>query len=134
MADNRNKFGFWLDKETSEKIDTYMKIDNCATRSEFVEKAVLFYIGYLNAKNAGAFLPETLSTMLEGTLDAFSNRMGALLLKVALEQNMCNHILIEDTDMDDRDYQLLRGRCLREVKSTNGRISFKDALDFQKTV
>jgi len=31
-------------------------------------------------------------------------------------------------------YQLLRGRSVREVQSTNGRISFKEALDFQKTV
>lgn len=47
---------------------------------------------------------------------------------------MCNHILVEDTDMDERDYQLLRGRSVREVQSTNGRISFKDVLDFQKSV
>ena len=44
------------------------------------------------------------------------------------------HLLAEDTDMDKRDYELLRGRSVREVKSTNGGISFKDALDFQKTV
>lgn len=44
------------------------------------------------------------------------------------------NILAEDTDMDARDYQLLRGRSVREVQSTNGRISFKEALDFQKTV
>ena len=28
----------------------------------------------------------------------------------------------------------LHGRSVREVQSTNGRISFKEALDFQKTV
>lgn len=49
-------------------------------------------------------------------------------------KNLCNHILAEDTDMDARDYQLLRGRSVREVQSTNGQISFKEALDFQKTV
>lgn len=31
-------------------------------------------------------------------------------------------------------YQRLRGRAIRDMKRTNGRISFKDALDFQKSV
>ena len=62
------------------------------------------------------------------------NALRSQLYKLAVEQNLCNHILAEDTDMDARDYQLLRGRSVREVQSTNGRISFKEALDFQKTV
>lgn len=54
--------------------------------------------------------------------------------EAVIDSGECNHILAEDTDMDARDYQLLRGRSVREVQSTNGRISFKEALDFQKTV
>lgn len=108
--------------------------DNCKSQSEFIEKAIQFYAGYLNTQNAGAFLPEVLSTVLIGTMDSFGQRIGTQLNKMAIEQNMCNHILVEDTDMDERDYQLLRGRSVREVQSTNGRISFKDVLDFQKSV
>ena len=39
-----------------------------------------------------------------------------------------------DTDMDQRAYQLMRGRSVREVDSTNGRITFKEVLDFQRSV
>lgn len=39
-----------------------------------------------------------------------------------------------DTDIDEGEYQRLRGRAIRDMKRTNGRISFKDALDFQKSV
>ena len=131
---NKMKKGFWIAPDLDEEIDIYLRTDNCASRSEFVEKALRFYIGYLNTKNASAFLPEVLSTVLIGTMDNFGHRIGTLLYKVAIEQNMCNHLLAEDTDMDARDYQLLRGRSVREVQSTNGRISFKEALDFQKTV
>lgn len=131
---NKTKKGFWIAHDLDEEIDIYLRMDNCASRSEFVEKALRFYIGYLNTKNASAFLPEVLSTVLIGTMDNFGHRMGTLLYKVAIEQNMCNHLLAEDTDMDARDYQLLRGRSAREVQSTNGRITFKDALDFQKTI
>ncbi|OUN14865.1 hypothetical protein, partial [Pseudoflavonifractor sp. An85] len=108
--------------------------DNCKSQSEFVEKAIQFYAGYLNTKNASAFLPEVLTTILIGIMDDFAQRMGRQLYKVAVEQNLCNHILISDTDMDQRTYQLMRGRSVREVDSTNGRITFKEVLDFQRSV
>ena len=36
--------------------------------------------------------------------------------------------------MEEGAYERLRGRAIRDMKRTNGRISFKDALDFQKSV
>ena len=120
--------------ETKELVGRMYAADNCRSQSEFIEKAIQFYAGYLNTQNASAFLPEVIATVLNGALDNFGQRIGTQLNKVAIEQNMCNHLLAEDTDMDARDYQLMRGRSVREVQSTNGRISFKEVLDFQKTV
>ena len=131
---NKSKRTIWLSDSTWQKVVDCYHADNCTAKNEFVEKAIEFYIGYLNTQNATSFLPEVLSTVLIGTMDNFGQRIGTQLNKMAIEQNMCNHILVEDTDMDERDYQLLRGRSVREVQSTNGRISFKDVLDFQKSV
>ena len=71
--------------------------------------------GYLNTQNAGAFLPQAISSMMIGTMDNYARRVGSQLYKLAVEQNLCNDILFlaEDTDMDARDYQLLRGRSVR---------------------
>ena len=134
MVKGKVKSTIWLSPSAKKKIEESFRADNCQSQSEFIEKAVEFYIGYLNTQQSSAFLPEVLSTVLVGTMDHFAQRIGTQLNKVAIEQNMCNHILAEDTDMDLRDYQLLRGRSIREVQSTNGRISFKDMLDFQKSV
>lgn len=134
MTESKKKCAIWLTHETKGLVERMYASDNCKSQSEFIEKAIQFYAGYLNTQNAGAFLPEVLSTVLIGTMDSFGQRIGTQLNKMAIEQNMCNHILVEDTDMDERDYQLLRGRSVREVQSTNGRISFKDVLDFQKSV
>ena len=134
MTESKKKCAIWLTHETKELVERMYASDNCKSQSEFIEKAIQFYAGYLNTQNAGAFLPEVLSTVLVGTMDNFGQRIGTQLNKMAIEQNMCNHTLVEDTDMDERDYQLLRGRSVREVQSTNGRISFKDVLDFQKSV
>lgn len=131
---NKVKKGFWITENMDRDIDIYLQLDNCGSRSEFVTNALNFYIGYLNTNNARTFLPEALSTVVIGTMDNYGQRMGAMLYKLAIEQNLCNHILAADTDMDRRDYELLRGRSVREVQSTNGRISFKEVLDFQKSV
>ena len=45
-----------------------------------------------------------------------------------------NHILAADTDMDLETYEKLRSRSIREIKQTNGEISFKDDLIFQKSL
>lgn len=134
MVKGKLKSTIWLTPSVKDKVEEFYRADNCRSQSEFIEKALDFYIGYLNTKNAGAFLPKVLSSVLIGTMDNFGHRIGTQLNKMAIEQNMCNHILAADTDMDERDYQLLRGRSVREVQSTNGRISFKEVLDFQKSV
>ena len=133
MSDKK-RHTIWIDERIWEDVLSHYKSDNCSTQNEFVENALRFYIGYLNTKNAGAFLPQAISSVMIGTMDNYAHRIASQLYKLAVEQNLCNHILAEDTDMDASDYQLLRGRSVREVQSTNGRISFKEALDFQKTV
>ncbi len=135
MTENSKiKKGFWLSEDLDEKIDIYLRLDNCSSRSEFVEQALRFYIGYLNTKNAGAFLPEALSAMMTGTLDYYAGRIGSILFKQGVDLNVLGQIIAYDTDIDEGEYQRLRGKAIRDMKHTNGRISFKDALDFQKSV
>ena len=130
----KKRYTIWIDEKIWEDVLSHYKSDNCSTQNEFVENALQFYIGYLNTKNASAFLPHALSDMMTGTMDHYAQRIGSMLYKLAVEQNMSNHILAADTDLAERDCQLIRGLSVREVQRTNGRISFKDALDFQKTV
>ena len=62
----------------------------------------------------------------------FGDRIGKLLLKQAVEQNVCNHILASDTDIDAATYQKMRGMSYQEVLRTNGQISFPEVLRQQK--
>ena len=124
----------WLANEVWEAVRSHYHEDNCSTQNEFIEKAIRFYTGYLDTQQADRYLPQVLSQMLDGKLDLLGDRLGRLLFKYAVEQNMTNHILAADTDIDDALLERLRGRSVREVRETNGRISFKDAMHFQKSV
>ena len=135
MSESRKtKKGFWISGDLDEEIDLYLRLDNCSSRSEFVENALRFYIGYLSTKNTSAFLPGALSTMLIGTLDNFAGRMGSLLFKQGVDLHVLSQIIAYDSDIDEGEYQRLRGKAIRDMKRTNGRISFKEAMDFQKSV
>ena len=46
MADNKYKFALWVQPETMSKVEKLYKDDDCRSRSEFIEKAILFYCGY----------------------------------------------------------------------------------------
>lgn len=134
MVEGKIKFPLWIAPETKEIVAESFQKDNCKSMSEFIEKAILFYNGYLHARHAEYYLPRVLGSVLQGTLGLFGDRIGKLLFKQAVECNITNHILAADTDMDLDTYERLRGRSLREVKQTKGEISFEDDLIFQKSL
>lgn len=134
MVEGKIKFPLWIAPETKEIIAESFRQDNCKSMSEFVEKAILFYSGYLHARRAEYYLPRVLGSVLQGALGIFAGRIGKLLFKLAVESNIGNHILAADTDMDVETYERLRSRSLREVKQTHGEISFEDDLIFQKSL
>ncbi|MBR7085666.1 MAG: hypothetical protein IKI37_10905, partial [Oscillospiraceae bacterium] len=48
--ENKVRFQFWVYPETMREVEHHYKNDNCKSQSEFIEKAVKFYVGYLNAE------------------------------------------------------------------------------------
>ena len=134
MVEGKIKFPLWIAPETKVIVAESFQKDNCKSMSEFIEKAILFYNGYLHARHAEYYLPRVLGSVLQGTLGLFADRIGKLLFKQAVECNITNHIISADTDMDLDTYERLRSRILREVKQTKGEISFEDDLIFQKSL
>ena len=128
MVKGKEKFALWITPECKQLVDDCYADDQCQSRSEYIEKAILFYTGFLYAEKADRYLPKVLQQILAGTLDRFAERIGRQLFKLAVEQNVNNHILASDTDIDARSYQKMRGLSMEEVKRTNGKIDFEDVL------
>lgn len=129
---DKSRHTVWLSDEAWNQVSLHYREDNCSFQNEYIEKAIRFYSGYLDAQNASAYLPRILSDVLEGKLDALGSRMGRLLFKLAVEQSMTANILASDINADLDDVEKLRSRCVREVKQINGEIKFEDALKYQR--
>ncbi len=129
---NKERHTLFMSKRAWKSVEDNYKRDGCGTRNEFIEKAVHFYCGYLAADDASEYLPTVLSAVLVGSLESMKVKLGRLLFKQAVENNITNHLISFDSDIDIPTYEKLRARSVREVKETNGEISFLDDLKFQK--
>ena len=134
MVKGKEKFALWITPECKQLVDDCYADDQCQSRSEYIEKAILFYTGFLYAEKADRYLPKVLQQILSGTLDRFAERIGRQLFKLAVEQNVNNHILASDTDIDAARYMKMHTLSMDQVKGTNGKIAFVDVLQQEKTL
>ena len=128
----KRKFALWISKDTIEQAKKHYKDDNCSSASEFIEKAILFYLGYLSCQENQDYLADVIPSTVKGIVDESSNRMGRLLFKMAVELAVIENILAAVCEVDQQELKRLRGQCVEEIKRTNGMISFEQALQWQK--
>ena len=112
--DLKRKFALWIRPSLLEEVDSLYQKDNCASRSEFMEKALQFYIGYLTCNHAQDYLADVIPSTVKGIVDESSNRMGRLLFKMAVEQAVTENILAAVCSVDQQDLSRLRGQCIEE--------------------
>ena len=108
----KTRIPVWLYPSTLKVMDRAAETANCKSRSEF--------------------LPSALTSALRGIVHDSENRTCRLLFKLAVEMDMMMNVLAMGMEIPDEDLERLRGRCVREVKSTNGTVTLKDAVDYQK--
>ena len=106
MAREKIKFALRIAPETQQLVKDLCARDNCQSQNEFIEKAIRFYAGYVSSGEAIDYLPPALVAALRGTAAGM--------------------------EISEEDLRQLRARCVREVKQTNGNISLKDAVKYQK--
>ena len=118
------KFPLYVFPETMKTVDILYKSDNCSSRTEFMEKAIRFYCGYL--------LQNKPATITEGIVKGTEQRLSRALFKVAVELGAITHMLAAVHDIDDDTMIKLRAMCTDEVKRINGIINFEKAVRYQR--
>ena len=127
MGENRHRHTVWMDDAVWDQVESYYQKDNCSTKNEYIEKAIQFYSGYLDAERADEYLPRVLSDILDGKLGALGKRM-------AVEENLMGNLVAAGMEVDLDTLRKTRVRCVKEVRETNGEIDMDDALAYQKGV
>ena len=131
MNEDKKRHTVWLTSDAWSQVETSYTKDNCTTKNEYIEKAIRFYTGYLNTQNAASYLPHVLADVLEGKLGALGTRIGKLLFKLVVEQDMIANITAAVNEVHLDDVERLRARCIKEIRQTNGVIDLEDAVRYQ---
>lgn len=132
MNKNKDRHTVWLTDEAWNKVKGHYRTDNCSTQNEYIEKAIQFYSGYLDAEQADSYLPRVLAEVLEGKLSSLGSRIGKLLFKLSVDDALMAHLTAASIDVDLDTLKKLKVRCIKDVKETNGEIDFEGAYKYQK--
>lgn len=131
IRDKKSRFSVWLHPEIMEQVKKWREDDNCRSQSEFIEKAIEFYCGYVSSEKNTNYLSNIVVSTLKSIVRESDNRTGRLLFKIAVELAMTMNVLASMEEIDDIDLARLRGNCVEEVKRINGMLSFDNAVDWQ---
>ncbi len=134
-SESKVKISLKIFPETISIADTLYEHDNCGSRSEFIEKAVRFYCGYLLNKEhtATEFIAPQLAAITEGIVRGSEQNLSRAMFKIAVELGALTHMLAAMNDVDDATLYKLRLMCSDEVKRINGIINFEKAVRYQRS-
>lgn len=130
--ENKTKFALWVYPQTLKDVGTHYQHDNCKSQSEFIEKAIRFYIGYLDEEKSVNYISPMITETVKAQINGTEQRLARLLFKVAVELGKLSHILAAANEIEDETLSKLNAMCIEEVRRINGIISAEDAVDYQK--
>ena len=128
---NKEKFALWVYPETMEEVGYTYESDNCRSKSEFIEKAIQFYLGYLKQERNINYLSPRITSSVEAVIHGSEHRLNRNLFKIAVELGKLSHTLADANNVDEDTPRELHEMCVDEVRHINGMIIFENAVRFQ---
>ena len=129
----KKRMAVYFQPETIKKIEQEYRRDNCASKTEFIEKAVKFYIGYLNEEDNINYLSPMITETVKAQIKGTEQRLARLLFKVAVELGKLSHMTAAVNEVDDDTLNSLHAMCVNEVRRINGIIDYEDAAEYQNS-
>lgn len=128
----KTKFSIRVDADLVALADTYIQNSTVKNRTELIENALRFYLGFLTAQKAEDYLLQTLSSVMVGTVQDSENRLARMDFKIAVELSKLSQVIAYSHDIDEDALKRLHLKCLEEVRHINGTIDFENAYKYQK--
>ncbi len=129
-SENTHKMTIRLSPLAKYRLEVGYQQDGSRSKNDFIERAVLFYLDHLEAEHNG-MLPVAIQSAIDGRLGMFEDRMAKLLFKQTVETDMGLSALLEHLGIDPDYLKKLRAESVKNVKATNGRITFEKKVQEQ---
>ncbi len=128
----RNKrIGIIIDSDLLSRCDSSVGVDNSQTRSEFISKAIEYYLAFLNKDADSRVLTPALESVIGAKILDTENRLARVMFKQAVELSLLNHLLAGAYEFTPADIEKLRGMCVKEIKKLGGRYDLESVARYQ---
>jgi hypothetical protein len=129
--DDKTRFALYAKNSTLDMVTSMYKDDNCRSKSEYIEKAIIFYSGFLSSNKNSKYLPNVVTSTVKATVEESEDRLARILFKLAVELAVTMNVVAYTNDISQETLSRVRGECVDEVKRLNGTFSFDDAYHWQ---
>lgn len=128
---NRIKSGLAVTREHLKLCDDNLRRAEADSRNAFVEKAIEFYAGYLNARQNPKFFDEVLTSAAQLKMEQVGRSLGTGQYKIAVELAMLCHLTASQLRLSEEQLRRLRKNCTEEVKALDSVPAFEQAYKYQ---
>lgn len=130
--ENKVRTSVFLLKSTLELVKGQYMLDDCRNQSEYIEKAILFYSGYVSSEKNNDFLSSAFLSALKNYTQKDAKEFSRIMFKLAVEIAMMNNILAFHFDIDKETLREVRAECEKVVRQHHGDFGLSEAIDWQK--
>ena len=123
--ETKERFPLRIKPETSRRLEQWYAADNCRSKNEFVEKAINFYVDYLETQDNQSLLPTALQAALDGRLGRLEDHIARREFTREVELDLLIGIIADVVEVDRDDLKRKRAQSVRNVRATNGLISLE---------
>lgn len=128
---NEIKLTLRIDNSLIEECDQRRQKALCSNRTQFIEKALAFYIQYLDSDDHLDYIAPILTSIVHSAVRDCEERISRNVFKLAVEQAKFSHLTAAFHDVDDSVIRGLHHKCVNEVSQINGIMRFEDAYRYQ---
>lgn len=112
-----------VEPRTVQRIEQWYKADNCRSANELMEKAINFYIDYLELNNKNDLLPKAVQIYLDGRIGKLEDRLRAISFQALVGLDEVTGVIADSFEFNEADLRRRRKVSVKNVKETNGFIS-----------
>lgn len=129
--DQRVKAGLAVSQKHLSLCDENLRKAEVNSRNTFVEKAIEYYAGYLNAEQNSKYFEDAFASRAQQKVEQIGKSLGTGQFKIAVELALISHILAAQAKITDTDFRRLRDKCEYDIRRLEGVQRFEQAYKFQ---
>lgn len=131
-SENTHKMTIRLSPVTEFRLERDYRLDGSRSKNEFIERAITHYQDILESEQ-NETLPSAIQSAIDGRLGMFEDRLARLLYKLAEETDMGISAVLDCIQVDTNYLRKLRADSVKNVKATNGLLTFEQKVNAQES-